>query len=67
MRGLCSLLGVWLVIMSVDARLVQAAGPQQEQAGALSSSSYDALLKQYCVTCHNEGLAETGNRSDLAS
>ena len=59
MRRLSILLGIWLAIMSVDARLVQAAGPQQEQASS-SSSSYDALLKQYCVTCHNEGLAERG-------
>ena len=55
------LLGVWLVIMSASAP-VEAAGPQQESAGARLStvSSHAALLEQYCVTCHNERLRSRG-------
>ena len=55
------LLGVSLVIMSASAP-VEAAGPQQESAGARLStiSSHAALLEQYCVTCHNERLRSRG-------
>ena len=60
-RGGSVLLGVWLVIMSASAP-VEAAGPQQESAGARLStvSSHAALLEQYCVTCHNERLRSRG-------
>ena len=62
MRGLSVLLGVSIAIMLAASGSTEAAGPQQERAGALppSISAHAALLDQYCVTCHNEGLRDRG-------
>ena len=51
----------WLAIIGAGT-YVQATGPQQpsSRAPAVSVSSQRALLDQYCVTCHNEGLQARG-------
>ena len=71
MHGRPALIAMWMVVASVAAGGLQAAGPQQapapsHEAGADSSR---ALLDRYCVTCHNERVVDgrESARSPLAS
>jgi hypothetical protein len=67
-RRLSGLLGVWVVIASVGAASVWAAGRSQGPSGELSASVEEqrALVDRYCVTCHNETLKTGGLALDVA-
>ena len=57
-RRISVLLGVCGLAWGMSAS-VQAAGPQPGAGGA-PAGEHEALLERYCVTCHNERLADRG-------
>src|SRR5437763_17144539 len=52
MRYVYAILAVAFAIVSTSSSTFQAATPQQQTASA--ASPHQALINQYCVTCHNQ-------------
>ncbi len=46
----------WFAIVMVSAYSVQAANQESSIPAPPDASQYSAVLKRYCVTCHNEKL-----------
>src|SRR5687768_2366296 len=69
-KGLFAVFAAWCVMVAVLASRPDGTVIAQARPAAAASSDHAAVLKQYCITCHNER-AKTGglvlDPADLAS